>query len=194
MAKLDINIKSSALLVMDCQINILNFLAPSDKNRVLSNLANVLKAARKSRMLIIYVVIAYRKGYPEVSVNNIHSSQSKNSGRLQAGAADTEICPEIIPLPEEIIVTKKRISAFTGSDLEVVLRSNKIDYLVLTGVSTLGVVESTARFAVDMDYRLYILADCCADRVPEANDITMTWVLPRISTVCTSGDFISAIS
>lgn len=45
----------------------------------------------------------------------------------------------------DVIVLKKRASAFTGSDLEIVLRSNDIDTLVLTGIATGGVVLSTVR-------------------------------------------------
>ncbi len=41
------------------------------------------------------------------------------------------------------MVTKKRVSAFAGSDLEVVLRSLEVDSLVLTGIATSGVVLST---------------------------------------------------
>ena len=56
------------------------------------------------------------------------------------------------------------MSAFTGSDLEQILRANDIYTLVLSGVSSVGVVESTARHAIDMDYEVVVLADGCADR------------------------------
>lgn len=91
-------------------------------------------------------------------------------------------------------MSKKRISAFSGSDLEVVLRSRGIDTLVLTGVSSLGVVESTARAALDLDYRLLVLGDCCSDPDPEANEIAIVHLLPRISTVCSTDEFIEAIA
>ena len=49
----------------------------------------------------------------------------------------------------EILVTKKRISAFAGSDLDMVLRSRDVTHLVLAGISTSGVVLSTVREAAD---------------------------------------------
>lgn len=194
MTKLDINVKTAALLVMDCQVNIVNSLTPADKDRVLKNVAEAIGAARKAGVPVIYVVVEFRDGYPEVSPRNASFSGIKEAGRLREAHPDTRICEEIRPHPGEVIVIKRRISAFTGSDLEVVLRSRGIDTLVLTGVSALGVVESTARFAFDMDYRLFVLGDCCADRDPEANELALARFLPRISTVGTTADFIATIS
>src|SRR5204862_162672 len=67
------------------------------------------------------------------------------------------------PAPSDILVTKRRVSAFSGSDLDVVLRAANIDTLVLTGIATSGVVLSTLRQAADLDYRLVVLADACLD-------------------------------
>jgi nicotinamidase-related amidase len=63
----------------------------------------------------------------------------------------------------EAIVVKHRIRPFVGTDLETLLRGNGIDTLVLAGVHTSGVVLSTVRHAGDLDYRLVVVRDCCAD-------------------------------
>jgi nicotinamidase-related amidase len=156
MENLHIDTKTTALLVMDCQIEIINSLTPSEKVKVLGNLTKAINAARRTSLSIIYVVVQFREGYPEISTRNTLFSGMKGTGRLVEMGADTRICNEIRPNPGEVIVTKRRTSAFTGSDLEVVLRSKNIDTLVLTGVSSLGVVESTARQAFDMDYRILL--------------------------------------
>ena len=194
MPEIHINAKISALLVMDCQINILNSLTPSEKSKVLGNLKKAIAAARSAGISIIYVIVQFREGYPEISPRNMFFCSLKEAGRLRELDPDTEICHEIRPQPGEVVVIKKRTSAFTGSDLEVVLRSRGIDTLALTGVSTLGVVESTARFAFDMDYRVFVIGDCCSDRDTEASEIALKRFLPRISTVCSTDDFIAAIS
>lgn len=90
-----------------------------------------------------------------------------------------KIDPSIAPLETDIVITKRRISAFTGSDLEVVLRSARINHLVLTGFATSGVVLSTTREAADKDYLLTILEDCCADRDEEVHRVLTTKVLSR---------------
>ena len=74
---------------------------------------------------------------------------------------------------------KRRVSAFSGSDLEVVLRSLGVSHLVLTGIATSGVVLSTTREAADKDYRITVLADCCADRDEEVHRVLTTKVFPR---------------
>jgi nicotinamidase-related amidase len=56
-----------------------------------------------------------------------------------------------------------RISPFVGTDLETLLRATGINTLVLAGVHTSGVVLSAVRHAGDLDYRLVVVRDCCAD-------------------------------
>ena len=85
----------------------------------------------------------------------------------------------VAPEPGDIVVTKRRVSAFTGSDLDVVLRSLGVVKLVLTGIATSGVVLSTLPEAADRDYELVVLADCCADADPEVHRVLLEKVFPR---------------
>lgn len=94
------------------------------------------------------------------------------------------------PGPEDIVVTKRRVSAFAGSDLDVVLRSQGIDSLVLTGIATSGVVLSTLRQAADLDFGLTVLGDLCADGDPEVHRVLMDKVFPRQAEVMTAGQWI----
>jgi nicotinamidase-related amidase len=192
--EIKINRRTSALLVMDCQINIVNKLPPEEKARVLGNLAKAISAARKRTMPIIYVIAQFRKGYPEVSPRSTFFNTLKKNRVMMEGNPEVEICSEIRPQQEEVIIAKKRLSAFTGSELEIILRSKNIDTLVLSGISSLGVVESTARHAYDLDYQIFVLGDCCADKAAGAHEAALKWMLPRISTVCTSDDFVTAIA
>ena len=72
-----------------------------------------------------------------------------------------------------------RVSAFAGSDLEVILRSLRIDTLVLTGIATSGVVLSTLREAADKDYGLVVLSDACLDADPEVQRVLIEKLFPR---------------
>jgi len=56
--------------------------------------------------------------------------------------------------------------------------------MVLTGVATSGVVLSTIREAADKDYRLTVIADCCADGDEEVHRVLTTKIFPRQSDVC----------
>ena len=105
-----------------------------------------------------------------------------------------QVAGEVSPQAGELVVIKKRVSAFTGSDLEVILRAKEINHLVLTGVATSGVVLSTLREAADKDYRLTVLSDCCADRDEEVQRVLLTKVFPRQADVFTTDEWASSLS
>jgi len=77
------------------------------------------------------------------------------------------------------------VSAFAGSDLDVVLRARGIEWLVLTGISTSGVVLSTLRAAADLDFAITVLRDGCADADPEVDRVLHEKVFPRQAEVTT---------
>ena len=92
---------------------------------------------------------------------------------------------DLKPQADEVVVTKRRVSAFAGSDLEVILRAYGVQHLVLTGIATSGVVLSTLREAADKDYGLTVLADCCADSDEEVHRVLTTKIFPRQADVLT---------
>ena len=102
--------------------------------------------------------------------------------------------PAIAPEGSDVVVTKRRVSAFTGSDLEVLLRAGEIDHLVLCGIATSGVVLSTLREAADKDYRLTVLADLCADTDAEVHAVLTGKVFPRQARVISAADWIGALA
>lgn len=76
-------------------------------------------------------------------------------------------------------MVKHRVSSFVGTDLETLLRASGIDTLVLVGVHTSGVVLSTVRHAGDLDYRLIVVRDCCADPDAEVHAILLDRVIAK---------------
>ncbi|HEY8745038.1 MAG TPA: isochorismatase family protein, partial [Chloroflexota bacterium] len=78
-----------------------------------------------------------------------------------------------------------RVSAFAGSDLDLILRAGTIDTMVLCGIATSGVVLSTLRQAADLDYRLVVLADGCLDSDAEVHRVLMEKIFPRQADVLT---------
>jgi nicotinamidase-related amidase len=95
-------------------------------------------------------------------------------------------------LQAKVIVTKRRVSAFAGSDLDMVLRAGDIDHLVLTGIATSGVVLSTLRQAADLDFGLTVLADGCLDADPEVHRVLTEKVFPHQADVTTVADWAAA--
>src|SRR2546421_7777708 len=168
----------TALLVMDMQVGIVTRYAQTGD--FLTPISTAITAARAASIPVIYVVVAFRPGYPEVSLRNkVFSATKQQQSSLSAPMTNMEIHPAIAPQPTDIVVMKRRVSAFSGSDLEVVLRAQDITHLVLCGIATSGVVLSTLREAADKDYQLTVLADCCFDNDEEVQRVLLSKVFPQ---------------
>ena len=172
----------AALVVMDVQNGIVERIADASTT-LLPTVAGAVEAARSTGTAVIFVRVAFRPGAPEMSARNRSFAALASTPGLGEDDPSTGIHPAVAPRPSEVIVTKRRVSAFAGSDLDVVLRSLEVDHLVLAGISTSGVVLSTVRQAADLDYRLTVLADGCADPDPEVHRVLLDKVFPRQATV-----------
>ena len=183
---------STALLVMDVQQGIVDRFA--DDEEYLPRLAGAIGAARAAGVRVIYVVVGFRAGYPEVSRRNKTFGAIAGSGRMADGDPGAAIPPVLEPDSGDVVVTKRRVSAFTGSDLEVVLRAGEVDSLVLAGIATSGVVLSTLRQAADLDYRLTVLADGCLDADPEVHRVLTEKLFPRQADVLSVADWTASLA
>jgi nicotinamidase-related amidase len=106
---------------------------------------------------------------------------------------DSAIHASVAPEVDDIIVTKHRVSAFAGTDLDMILRAKDIDTLILFGISTSGVVLSTLRHAADADYHLIVIKDCCADQDPEVHACLMDKLFPRQATIVSASEFLDTL-
>ena len=179
---------ATALLVMDIQSG--TVARVQDSASLLSTLGQAIAAARSAQIPVIYVVVGFRKGFPELGAATTNKSFAALKTAGWPGIEEPiEIDPAVAPNPGEMVVTKRRVSAFAGSDLEVILRGHKIEHLVLTGIATSGVVLSTVREAADKDYRLTVLSDSCADLDSEVHDVLVGKVFPRQADVITTSQW-----
>jgi nicotinamidase-related amidase len=188
-----IDAKTTALLVMDYQTLIVDNFADG-KDALLARTARLLEAARNANMLVIHVVVGFRPGYPEASPRNVNFAAIKDSGRFSAGSAGTEIHVGVAPRADEPVVTKHRVGAFLGTDLDMILRANDIETLLLAGIATSGVVLSTLRHAADADYRIVVVKDCCSDRDDEVHRVLMEKVFPRQASVVEADAVVAALA
>lgn len=172
-----------ALLIMDIQDVTVKFL--DENSSLLNTIHSAIETARNNNIPVIYAVIGFRKGYPEANPRNKTFSALKDRGQNFDTEKAAKVHASVAPQQDDIVVTKKRVSAFTGSDLEVVLRSLGIQHIVLSGIATSGVVLSTLREAADKDYEITVLSDCCADRDEEVHRVLMTKIFPRQAEVIT---------
>ena len=185
----------TAVLCMDFQAGIVSIYAGGRQEELLARAGGLLTLARRSGMTVIYVQVGFRPNLPEVSPRNLLLGAIKSSPQHQQlfrGAAGA-IHPAVAPEGDDIVITKHRVSAFAGTDLELILRANEIDTLILFGIATSGVVLSTLLQAADADYRLFVIKDCCADLDQELHACLTDKLFARQAFVVTAAEFAAAL-
>ena len=129
---------------------------------MIARLKNLIDAARDARMLIVFVRTIYDEPFLSPALAEQYLRRGYPNSICLTGSRGAEFYDGIGPLdePNEILITKHRYSAFWGSSVDLVLRTNGIRTLVLTGIATEVCVESTARDAFFRDYQVVVPEDC----------------------------------
>jgi len=180
-------VDKQAFVVMDVQEGIVERFGGS--GAYLEGIRQVVAAARNAGVAVFFVRVGFRPGYPEIHPNN-RSFRTMRERSAPLG----DVHPDLDVRPDDIIVTKKRVSAFSGSDLDMLLRAGGISRLVLAGIATSGVVLSTVREAADRDYVLTVLADGCLDADEEVHRVLIEKIFPRQADVISISSWIESLS
>ncbi|MDP9066655.1 MAG: cysteine hydrolase [Pseudomonadota bacterium] len=150
--------------------------------RVVAPTRQVLAAARKAGIKIIYLKMAFRPDLSDIgapgSVNRVRHSRmnvgkvvrapdGKESRILIRDTWSSDILPELEPSEHDIVVYKSRFSGFYETDLHATLTKLGIKHLIFTGCTTSICVESTVRDAMFRDYLPVLLADCMSEPIGE---------------------------
>ncbi|KAJ5240249.1 hypothetical protein N7468_004868 [Penicillium chermesinum] len=129
---------ATTLILLDVQNGIIDMLGRVEMEPYLEHLASALSAARSSGIKVIHVITAFRPGYPEAHPTNASFAHVMQHGLFQVGDPAIEVHAAVAPTPEEPVVTKRRVSAFTGTELEMILRCTGSDHIVVAGLITRG--------------------------------------------------------
>ncbi|MGZ4572222.1 MAG: cysteine hydrolase family protein [Blastococcus sp.] len=178
---------TQALLLMDVQNGIVDRFGADDG--YLDRVVAAQERAEAAGLLVVLVRVGFAPGSPEVSARNKGFSAARGRPEMFLGQPGVEPHARLLRDNGEVVVTKKRVSAFAGSDLELVLRARDVTGLVLGGIATSGVVLSTVREAADRDYELTVLEDLCLDGDEEVHRVLTQKVFPRQADVIASADW-----
>jgi nicotinamidase-related amidase len=182
----------TALLSMDMQVSIVS--SYTKDSELITRAQLVMQHARELGMRVIHVQVGFRRGLPEISSQNplFNSIRTNEDHRKMFEGLQGAIHSGVAPEGAEVVITKHRISAFSGTDLEMILRANEIDTLLLMGIATSGVVLSTWLEAFDKDFRLVAIHDCCADLDANLHAALTEKMFPRLGSVISAADFLGA--
>ncbi|MEU5798331.1 cysteine hydrolase [Streptomyces sp. NPDC047813] len=172
----------TALLAMDLQGGILP-LVP-DPDALVERVRGAIADVRAAGGTIGYVRVAFTEDdWAAIPETNKSFSPLAAARRNHHEDPDTQVDARIAPEDGDILVRKVRIGAASTTDLYERLRERGIDTLVLSGISTSGVVLSTLTDAADRDYRVIVLSDGVADRDQEVHRVLLEKVFPMRSYV-----------
>ncbi|HEY0468667.1 MAG TPA: isochorismatase family cysteine hydrolase [Polyangiaceae bacterium] len=145
--------------------------------QVIPPLTELLPRARAAGVLVVFVRIAFRANRADLPPGNpLFSAFFEAGDRFHEGTAGTEI--DLPVQSEDVVVLKRRASAFAGTDLELVLRAHAVDTIAVAGVATSAMVAATCYDAADRGYRVSVLRDGCADSDSTVHDFFMDKVFP----------------
>ena len=185
---------TTALLIADFYADMMASMPHAVDRGVVEKTQALQQAARSAGLLVCYSATVFRPGYVEISDRNKTFSQRKASGATAVSDPMQVIHAGVAPIEGEVVVGKHRVNALYGTDLDMTLRANNIQTIILLGYATSGVVLSTTRFAADADYRIIIVEDCCSDSDPEVHDFLTQRIFPRQADVVQSADVIAALA
>ena len=192
--------KDSAFLVLHYQNGVAhpngvwgkNLFPQVEKNGSTANTKKALEAARKKGMLVIYVNIAWRRGFPELPENTCGLlREAKEKNECLRGSWGAQVIKELEPKENEIIVINFGSDSFEGTDLDMILRAKRINNIYVTGQCIEHVVATTIKRAVNMGYTATLLTDCTSG-FEDQNYDAMLNILPLYAELITSSDFVAS--
>lgn len=185
--EMEMDLQSAALVVVDMQnaftaeggVFSLSGIDISPAMTVIRVIERILDRGRRAKIQVVYLQMGYREdlsdsggpGSPnwhkELALRLMRDRPEACSKPLAENTWDFEIREELKPKPGDLVVVKSRYSGFAGTNLDSLLRSRGIRYLVFTGMATNVCVESTLRDAYCLDYWPILITDATLQAGPE---------------------------
>jgi nicotinamidase-related amidase len=156
-----------------------------EKHNVLENAKSVLDSGREAGATIVYTRVAWAADYSDLVPNCALLGGVPQAQCLVDGSPAAEIVDALAPQDGDVIMTHKRVGAFSATQLDTILRTRGIDTVAVFGVATNISVESTARQASDLGYRTIIVSDASSAADEPAHEATLATMglLSEIATV-----------
>ncbi len=174
----------TAQLVVDMQNDYCSVGGASDRNRrdlsmmgpIVPRIGRLVEAARAARIPVVWAKYTLGPGTLGLS-----GPELLRRGHNFAGADATvkgtwghDLVADLPFRPEtDLVLEKRRVSCFLGTDLDLILRTWGVKTLVVTGVVTQTCVETTVREALCRDYYVAVAEDCCGSTSQAAHDTSI---------------------
>lgn len=124
--------------------------------------AGLLACARDHGVLVVHTNIRYHPGH--FADGGIWLKKAPVMKDMVEGNPLAAFCEEVLPTPDEVVISKQYASSFFGTSLASLLHAQGIDTVVLAGCSTSGCIRATAVDAVQHGFRTIVVRECVGDR------------------------------
>ncbi|MBK8021043.1 MAG: cysteine hydrolase [Chloroflexi bacterium] len=121
---------------------------------------------RQRDLLVIWFIDQHRSGKPDWELEHVRPHGEE-------GSVGVELDPRLRPLPQDYQVVKRRYSAFVGTDLDLILRDNHIERVILTGTKTNVCIRATATDAFERNYYVVVPRECVATDKAHLHDANL---------------------
>ncbi|ENM1945761.1 hydrolase [Citrobacter braakii] len=187
---LELNAKTTALVVIDLQEGILPFAGgPYSANDVVARAAQLAEKFRAHGSPVVMVRVGWSDDYAEALKQPVDAHAP-----AKALPENWWNYPSVLgKCASDLEVTKRQWGAFYGTDLELQLRRRGIETIVLCGISTNIGVESTARNAWELGFNLIVAENACSAASAEQHQGSMTHIFPRIARVRSVDEILQAL-
>jgi nicotinamidase-related amidase len=129
------------------------------ENKVIAKINSITSWGRNKECLIIHVRLGFRPHYLDSSFISPIFGKAKANKALSIDEWGGQFCKELQIEGDDIQIIKHRVSAFYGTDLDLILRANSVREIIIVGIATNNAVELTAREAHDRDFKVQVIGD-----------------------------------
>jgi nicotinamidase-related amidase len=161
-------VKRAALLIIDMQNDFVldgGLLRVAQGKAVIPNIKELLGQFRSRHLPVFHILRIHRRDGSDVEINR--QELFRNHPFAVEGSPGASVVDELSPLPGEYVIPKIRMSAFIGTELDLMLRTLGVTEIVVTGIQTPNCIRTTVFDAVAHNYPVTVIEDAVGAQTDE---------------------------
>lgn len=177
------------LVVIDMLRDFLDRWEATQRQRLVDSISQLAESLRSLSHPIVWVRQEFepdlRDAFLEMKVKGIRIAIKGTQG--------CQIIPELVPAASDIVITKKRYSAFFGTTLDEILAQLRPDAIILAGINTHACIRTTAIDAYQRDWPVVLASDCIDSYDREHHEVSLRYMKDKLATVMNNAEILSAV-
>ena len=177
------------LLVIDMLQEVLQSWDTTQRESLVSSINELVAAMRALNHPVIWIRQEFepdlRDAFPEMKAKGIRINIK--------GTPGCQIVPELDVAPSDLVIIKKRYSAFFGTTLDETLARLEPDAIILAGINTHACIRTTAIDAYQRDWTVILASDCIDSYDREHHEISLRYMKDKLATVMSNAEILSAL-